>query len=196
MKTTNLFVELVIIGVSAFSWVLLLVLWLFGHQWVPLDQAFSPTALIPLISIIYLLGIVTDRFADRLFARKSSELKKKYFSDDGQGTYLEHYHNARREILLRSARLSELIEYSRSRMRICRGWVFNLPFIMVFANLYIWTNEDLSQTPRRLVLSALVTFFSLLLAWGAYSTWKQLNESGFRKIASQAAYLVEHDLKD
>ncbi len=57
MSTASLFVELVVIGVGALSWVVLLVLSVFGWNWVPTERVFSSVALVPLLSLIYVFGI-------------------------------------------------------------------------------------------------------------------------------------------
>lgn len=67
MNTTSLFVELVVIGVGALAWVALLVLSVFGYDWVPLDPLLAAAATVPLLSVVYVLGIVSDRVADLLF---------------------------------------------------------------------------------------------------------------------------------
>jgi hypothetical protein len=64
MSTTTLFVELVVVGVGALAWVCLLLMAGLGHEWVPVDKLFSPSATVPVLALVYLLGIVTDRVAD------------------------------------------------------------------------------------------------------------------------------------
>ena len=39
MSTTNLFVELIVIGVGVLAWVILLIGSVFGYAWVPVDTA-------------------------------------------------------------------------------------------------------------------------------------------------------------
>jgi hypothetical protein len=66
MSTTNLFVELVVIGVAAVAWTCLLILTGFGHEWVPVDKLFSASTIVHLLALVYLLGIMSDRFSDTL----------------------------------------------------------------------------------------------------------------------------------
>src|SRR5215210_8108672 len=132
MGTTNLFVELVVIGVGAMAWLCLLILTVFGWTWIPLEKLFSTTALLPLVSLIYLLGIVSDRIADSIFERFWVErLQLTRFANTNE------YHVARRQILTGSERLSDLLEYGRSRMRICRGWTLNSVLIAIALNLLV-----------------------------------------------------------
>ena len=67
MGTTELFVELIVIGVGALIWMVLGTLGIFGYDWVPLDRILSISALIPFLSMIYIIGIITDRIADVIF---------------------------------------------------------------------------------------------------------------------------------
>ena len=103
MSTTNLFVELIVIGVGALAWIVLLVLSLFGWAWVPTERVFSTVALVPLLSLIYVLGIVSDRIADSLFEHWwNDNLRKSRFPE------INDYHAARRRILTRSDRRTSL----------------------------------------------------------------------------------------
>jgi hypothetical protein len=179
MSTTNLFVELVVIGVGTLAWIVLLVLALFGWNWVPVEQLFSPTAVIPLLAVVYLLGIITDRLADALFDRWwSPRLRQAEFPRH------EDYHQARHEILMRSERLAELLEYGRSRLRICRGWSLNALLIALAAALLL-----LRVPERALQLGAFVVIGCLAVAAGAAYAWRQLATTQYRKVREQATML-------
>ena len=184
MNTTNLFVELVVIGVGALAWVVLLVLSVFGWDWVPTERVFSTTALIPLLSLVYVLGIVSDRIADSLFEHycKKDLLKERF-------TEIDDYHMARREILLRSDRFSDLLEYGRSRLRICRGWSLNSMLISVALNLFIWIR--LRDSSLALTLSAFGTVACLIFTIASWYTWRKLAATEYRKVKEQAAFLVQ-----
>ena len=184
MSTTNLFVELVVIGVGALAWVVLLVLSVFGWNWVPTEKVFSTVALIPLLSLIYVLGIVSDRIADSIFEKWwNDNLRKERFPD------INDYHAARRQILTRSERLSELLEYGRSRLRICRGWALNSVLIAVALNLFVWMR--LTGSSLALSLSLFGTVAVLSFAIASWYTWRKLTVTEYRKVEEQAAFLVE-----
>ncbi|SRR6266446_5711981 len=186
MGTTNLFVELVVIGVGALTWLVLLIFSVFGWQWVPTEKVFSTVALVPLLSLIYILGIVSDRIADTIFERWwNVDLRKASFPT------VDAFHAARRQILTGSERLSELLEYGRSRMRICRGWALNSMFIAVALNLFIWTR--LLQS--RLVLSLFGTITAFLFGLASWYTWKKLSVTEYRKVKEQAEFLAETQTK-
>lgn len=114
MSTTSLFVELVVIGIGAALWVSLAIFSVFDYTWVPFDKAMSLPAIILGLSLIYVLGIVVDRLADRIFQLRNEPLCRKWFESS------EDYHRARTLIYIRSETLRDLFGYSRSRLRICR----------------------------------------------------------------------------
>jgi hypothetical protein len=184
MSTTNLFVELIVIGVGALAWIILLVLSLFGWDWIPTEKVFSTVALVPLLSLIYVLGIVSDRIADSLFEYWWNDNLRK-----GRFPEIVDYHAARRQILTRSERLSELLEYGRSRLRICRGWTLNSVLIAVALNLFIWMR--LATSPLAFSLSLFGTVAVLLFAIAPWYTWRKLTVTEYRKVKEQAAFLVE-----
>ena len=84
MSTTSLFVELIVVGVGAAIWLALLTLALFGYEWVqvPADKALSIPAAIPILAVVYVLGIVSDRMIDILFHRLwGTKLRSQQFPD-------------------------------------------------------------------------------------------------------------------
>lgn len=126
MKTTNLFVELVVVGTGAALFVALLFYTFFGDHLL-FGQALSSLAkpddlasIIPVLSFIYVLGIVTDKIAYRIFKGKEDSLRKKIFGDDG-------YYKKRHSLYTseNTTQAIEAFEYGRSKVRICRGWTVN-----------------------------------------------------------------------
>jgi len=185
MSTTNLFVELIVIGVGALAWFVLAILSIFGYEWLlalPADKSAALFAAIPLLAFTYLLGIITDRLSDGLF--------EKLWTDDLRNDYFDErvdYYNARRIVLTKSERLAELLEYGRSRLRICRGWAFNAILIVLALNLFIWLR--LPETAPRLALTIAGSIIFLLIAWSCQYAWKKLSHSEYRKVKEQAAFM-------
>ena len=64
MNTTHLHLELLRAGVGTTVWVALTILSVFGSQWISPERLFSAQAFVPLLALISLLGILTDRAAD------------------------------------------------------------------------------------------------------------------------------------
>lgn len=188
MSTTNLFVELVVIGVGAIVWVTMIVLAAFGWQWVPADKVFSTEALLFFVAVIYLLGIVTDRIADVTFERVFGEsLRQKFYPD------IKDYHRSRLIILSRSERLAQLLEYGRSRLRICRGWAFNSLLTAVCLNVFLWTRVQ--HESYGLALSVFGTAVFFLLAAASWYSWKKLVITEYVKTKEQSNFLLEAESK-
>jgi hypothetical protein len=184
MSTTNLFVELIVIGVSAFTWFVLTIFSAFGYAWVPKDLLFSPSAAVPILAVIYVLGIISDRIADTVFHWIwSDDLRESYFQNRVE------YYNARGLILTRSERLSDLLEYGRSRLRICRGWAFNLILIAISFNTFLWMN--LSDKSTTWPISIFGSLSLLVFAFAAWFAWQKLVKTEYRKTKEQAEFFAQ-----
>jgi hypothetical protein len=121
MSTTNLFVELIVIGAGAACWALPLLALVLGLDPARLPGFVShPGALVPVTALIYLLGILTDRLADTLAnSLVAAPLVRRRFGLD------HHYFDARAACLANGGYPAQQFEYNRSRQRICRGWLLN-----------------------------------------------------------------------
>lgn len=182
MNTTDLFVEILVIGVGAFTWLAMLMLSAFGYSDVLPSQIFSIPALLPVIALVYVLGILTDRIADILFEKLFiNSIRKKYYANTKQ-----HFED-RRTILVYSERLSELLEYGRSKLRIVRGWALNFLLILVSLNIFIATQVLEQQFRMNLLVFGNATLILLtILCW--YS-WRSFVETEYRKVKEQAEFL-------
>ncbi|MEM9804632.1 MAG: hypothetical protein AAF959_05085, partial [Cyanobacteria bacterium P01_D01_bin.56] len=184
--TTDLFVELIVIGVGATIWVILLVLSVFGYDWVAFDQVFALPSLLPILAITYILGIVTDRVADNLFdVVWKSKLAQQFYPKDGDD------YDDRRYIYLRSERLASLLEYGRSRLRICRGWVLNTTLILISLNLFIL--RQVTDLTTKVAMFVFSNFFLIVLIYGLWFSWKELTLADYRKVKRQSAWLKSQE---
>ncbi len=187
MSTTSLFVELIVIGSGVFLWLATTALALFGAGAVPISQTVLIASAIPALSVIYVLGIVWDRLADWLFGRLWGDgLRSSEFDNIGE------YYDARRLILTGSPALSELLEYGRSRLRICRGWALNAPLIGVSLEYVLLTTPDLVANTLAACVAAAV--FSSALTFGCWFAWSSLTRSEYRKVREQAQYIRDRNV--
>jgi len=186
MGTTELFVELIVIGIGAVIWIVLGTFSIFGYTWIPNDELFSVSTLIPFLSLVYIVGIVTDRIADVLFeAIWVPKLQKKYYSSSALAR------DDRRLIYSSNEFLANLIEYGRSRLRICRGWAFNGVLIMQSANFFIAT-----QVSGRDLQNKLFIWVNLLVGFVAYFSWYswyRLQDTQYRRLKDDAAFIRGQD---
>jgi hypothetical protein len=184
VSTTNLFVELLVIGSGAFTWLALLVLAALGPEAIAVDRTVALLSAVPALSLVYVLGIVWDRIADAVFGAIWGErLRDAEFADVGA------YYAARRRILTDSESLSELLEYGRSRLRICRGWTLNAPLIGAALALYLFAHgggPDGSVLPFMLLSAG-----TIVLTIGCWFSWHSLSAAEYRKVREQAAWLEQ-----
>ena len=134
MKTTNLFVELVVVGTGAALAIVLFFYTFFGdhllfRQNLSITKPDDLASLIPVLSFIYVLGIVVDKIAYRIFKTKEDNLRRTRFKEFGEKGYYEKRHS-----LYTSANTThaiEVFEYGRSKVRICRGWTVDSVILIV-----------------------------------------------------------------
>ncbi len=178
MNTTNLFVELVVIGVGTLMALILVVMSIFGYGWISWKQITSSTMLIPLLSVTYLLGIVIDHIAGQIYASWSKQLRVEQFSDNHEyykaRTYVYQYAN---EWII------SLFLYGKSRLRICRAWSLNCILLAITIPLFVWIR--LSEISNNTKIS--ITIFSVILfTIGAVATslaWKKLANNDYKRVA-------------
>jgi hypothetical protein len=177
MSTTSLFVELVVIGSGTMAWILLLVVGCLGLDPVRFHGSLSPAILVVLLPVVYLLGILSDRFADSLLSPWDKALRGQVF--DSRDEYFEDH----RTLRTGSPVLAELLDYGRSRMRICRGWVLNSAFLALawpFCIVRVLRSWQLGLAGSA---SALLLFVLCLVVW------RDLTLTEYRKVRRQAEYV-------
>jgi hypothetical protein len=182
VKTTSLFVELVVVGIGGAIWIVLLVLSFFGWSWIPTDLHISIAALIPALSLIYLIGTISDRVADGIIdcAWRSRSIKKWF------GSY-EIYTNNRLRALENIKSLATPLEYIRSRLRVCRGWALNSLLISVIFPIFYELKLDEIVKDAFILWFVFIAFILIFLGC-CYSIWK-LCTAEFRNIARCINYL-------
>jgi hypothetical protein len=154
MNTTALFVEFIIIGSGAITWLALLCLSLFGYAWVHWDKVTSIVALIPFLALVYSLGIVIDRLSDLIFSKWDKKIRLNTFPNNAE------YHTARTYVYTYATdKILNLFEYGRSRIRISRAWFINHLMLMVSIPIFVWT--QLSKSPTSLQIN--ITIFSIII---------------------------------
>jgi hypothetical protein len=204
MNTTNLFVELIVIGVGTGLWLTLLLFALFGYYWLPpIDSSLVLIASIPSISIIYVLGIVSDRLIDKIYDNFDIRFLKDFYKDDKKRNLSEDdlkdvkklkriHHEERRKVINSHERMAEMIEYNRSRLRICRGWsvnalliAFTLPFFAI------------AHLPRNYALNVSIVGFVgfLVLSISCHYTWVMLNDTLYKKTNEQYYFILAEEKK-
>ena len=184
MSTTNLFVELVVIGVGAILWLILLTLALFGFQWLQIKVEILLALVIPLLSLIYLLGIIVDRVADFIFERIwSKQIRKTVYG----GSTQQNFYDDRRLVLSQQNPITERLLYAQSRTRICRGWSLNAVVITLTFVILMFSQFRSSPHFLGILIYGCFSFFTLsFICWVA---WKMLKYSDYLKTKEYAEFL-------
>lgn len=161
MATTQLFVELLIIGVGVAIWLAFLLATVLRLRWGDPIPDITVPHFTALLGVAYVLGILVDRGAYTLFRPIEARHRKRVFRDDPAPSVDDR----ERFILVNSSSLREQILYNRSRLRICRSWILNFALIGAFAG--IWAIQQRTWAIALFSLGALV--LSLLTAYTAHT---------------------------
>lgn len=176
MNTTLLFAEILVIGLQAGIWSVLLAGLLFGFEWlallsIPAVQPFTAILIAVGLSIFYVLGIVVDRVADFALTRLEKNIRNQFYP---------HLHNRsvsalRYEISKDKEYLNRQFEYIRSRLRIARASSLNFLIITILAVILL-RNQVEYLLPVGIV--------GVLLTAGTFLAWVSITKSYYLTIKS------------
>jgi hypothetical protein len=136
MSTTNLFIELLIIGYMSCVWLAMLLAALFG---VPptdtllnfLDKA-QLLITIVLTSFAYFLGVLVDRLADTALGRWDESVQKRVCQHD-EPSILE----MQAALFVQAPESVGRFSYQQNRLRVVRAAVFNIGLLIICFLLFI-----------------------------------------------------------
>jgi hypothetical protein len=163
MNTTNIFVELVVVGFHALIWIALMVVALVGYQNVDLEKLLSVNLALPILAMTYILGILVDRVADFIFIKQDTKMRPV----DEDTNLPQSFLKMRYYILNKSSDIYAQLEYTRSRLRIARASVFNFALMTIAGLLFIWFQAGKFLSIRNLII----------LTYASYQSWIGLIKS-------------------
>ena len=143
MATTAVFAEILIVGLQVEAWIVLLLLSIFGTEWIHLSQVkdFATLLTVVVLALAYVLGIILDRLADTLLDRfeKTGPGKrvKARLSKNAELEKPAKVATMRMKVMLESDGATRFLDYQRSRWRIARATVVNLAIAGPAAALYL-----------------------------------------------------------
>lgn len=148
----------------------LLLFTLFGaqpwlYQWI--SKSDDVASIIPVLSLIYVLGIVVDKLAYRSFKNTEDHLRSSMFKvESTEPDKLKGYYDARHYLYTspNSTAAIEAFEFGRSKIRICRGWTVN-SVLIILALIFFMIRHGWDSR-----ISVGIIAFGLL-AWGARWSW-------------------------
>ncbi len=125
MATTAVFAEIVVIGLQIEAWIALLVLTIFGVDWIQFGLLDEWVSLITIVAVAsaYVLGVVGDRLADSLVAKLAH-------GEDPS------FREERLRVMYARKEWGTFLEYQRSRLRVARGTSVNAAITAVMSVAY------------------------------------------------------------
>lgn len=171
MRSSSYIIELLVAGACAGSWMVLFIIAIFGYEWVPIDLLKEAGIVLILSPFVYAIGVIIDRLVDNLFDKYFKEnFKNPVFLDK------EAYITARTRIYLASDSLRDLLEYGKTRIRICRAWAFNSLMLLISADLFLLLPHcPIESWVDRGIIIGVVTFCFFLSTWLSFRAWKILS---------------------
>ncbi|MCW5206608.1 hypothetical protein VU08_06735 [Desulfobulbus sp. F5] len=134
MSTTQLFAELLIIGSGVIIWGALLVAGITGWKFDQLIFEKVLSSLWPMLIVIaYVLGILLDRIAYSVFDHRKNKIKDSIID---KSACCPPANSIEKIVSDSSIHLKSMIDYNRSRGRICRSWYIN--FLLIAATFLAW----------------------------------------------------------
>jgi hypothetical protein len=118
------------------------------------------------------------RSPDLIFRRWTSSLRQATFGSQAK------YYEARALVYAKAEALKDLFEYSRSRLRICRGWTINSVLILCSLNAFIWLGLPKSNLQIRLSICGSLIF--VLLTIGTLYAWYRLTTNENSRLLEQS----------
>lgn len=197
MKTSNYILELIISGFSAIIWLGLLMLcfikfpietlaYLISNQH---SESFLLVLAFILFPLIYILGIVFDRFVDiyldKWFYHKYVSI---YFDTK------EDLLNARSHIYIMSEPIKDLFEYSKIRIRILRSWIVSsllIALILPFTIIRQYAYFELGMNWNDIVLLIILVIFFLFNSFITFKAWVNLSKRECYLLKTQSDILKE-----
>ncbi|WP_440558014.1 hypothetical protein ACSP97_15970 [Streptomyces sp. SCPE 10] len=178
VAATAMFVEVLVIGIGGLAAAVLVLIALIGPaptaKLAPVAGSSAATGVA--LAAAYALGILLDRAADTILTPYRRRLRSRFFSTNSA------YATARLQLAAFPVLVARA-DYARSRMRICRGWLFNCLALVLTADLAMLRYSF----DHRLLILCTVTVLGLVIAYGFFRAWRALTVTGYRKLAEQTA---------
>lgn len=179
METTALYVEYIVIGMETLSWIVMSIFIIVGDSFKEVIKYCVSNILSSIVVIIvcYVLGLVTDRIADKLFEKRRKNIKDNFeFQAQTSIAIWEDYSN------------SSYANFTLSRIRILRSTTINSIFIGI-------PGTFLSYKYFNIGLSIFTIIISILVFFGANSAHKNLLDNYYRKTHALEAEITNKSKK-
>jgi 8-oxo-dGTP pyrophosphatase MutT (NUDIX family) len=162
MATTAVVAENLVAGLQALAWIALLVLAIFGTDWLDPNAASDWAALVTLVVIAaaYMFGVMIDRFADDLVLFLERRRPPKPVDKPADIVRM------RMAMLAKGDGVARFLDYQRSRVRIARATVLNFLLVVPAVVWFLLARSDASTVA--VLVAAIVGLVGAGLAFSVY----------------------------
>jgi len=186
MSTTNVFAELLIIGIETLAWIALLIFSFFGYAWIDFSIFNNFVIAIPLAATAYVLGIMMDRVSDTLLNGADHAIRKNVLGERAA----ESFSHLRSFVLAKSPYLSTDLDYLRSRLRIMRSSIINFGLLAITGAMFIWSRVPASINTRY-TAAATAFLLALILSSLSYYAWRASSITYYLRLQTAFALLPD-----
>ena len=169
METTSLYVELIIIGLETSMWLASSFLWVTDicNAYIVAKMLDKLPASILLLGLMYVIGIIIDRFADMIFKKKENIIRKESGLKSKSSI-----------VIWTKSKQEEYFKFTRSKVRILRASIINIPLFTVSAILCIIKYMDATKN-YQLILFAVIC--GIFFSWFSYKGYKEALTNYYNK---------------
>lgn len=147
MGTTQLFVELLVIGLGALIWVSLIADIIAGGQ-IRFGNLWMDKGLLPLVAAAYALGVVLDRLVWSMFSPMERSCERECLQPLSEPRW-----RLERAVAKADEASAKELNYNRSRLRVCRAWTVNGALITIA--FVVWGEMEHKLTHAQSVAAGL-----------------------------------------
>jgi hypothetical protein len=173
LKDASIIFELVLIGFQVMIWIFLLVLAVFGYQWIDLSALlqWSTQLSVGLVGVAYMFGLIFDKAVGALPYKWVIAGSALTSSDDNPAPLI-----MRMEILSKKPEIFEVLEKHVNQHRLVRATVFNLALISLSALVFFIAQMEFNPRFFIVFLFLSVLFVGLALFTGRRSAMTLYSE--------------------
>ncbi|MDA0184523.1 hypothetical protein OJ997_29745 [Solirubrobacter phytolaccae] len=178
MVTTAIFAELIVVGLQVQAWAALLLMGVFGTDWVKLTALEKWAALLTILvlALAYMFGVIFDRIANDVYVRFYRLARGRRKRPDGERTESPgppYTREKRLAVIDASEGLAKFLDYQRSRLRVARATSVNTLLAVPCTAVFLGAHTDpsgtlivfLIMTAVVLVVGATYTAIAVNRAW-------------------------------
>lgn len=168
METTALYVEYIVIGMETLSWIVMSFFILVGDSFKQIIKYCISNILPSIIIVIvcYILGLVTDRIADKIFENRRKNIKDNFeFQAQTSIAIWEDFTN------------SSYANFTLSRIRILRSTTINIIIIGILGLFLAYKHFGIK-------LSLFILILSICIFFSSNSAHKNLLNNYYRKTSA------------